>query len=67
MRTNANTMRNRILAAMMMGLGILAAFGASGCDDYVEAGDFWAPSVEPMDFSPYGYDYSMYDLFTADI
>ncbi|MBN2447863.1 MAG: hypothetical protein JXO22_14115 [Phycisphaerae bacterium] len=25
-------------------------------DDYVEAGDFYEPSVQPMDFSPFGYD-----------
>lgn len=51
--------------------GILAAVlglsALTGCDDYVMAGDFYEPSVAPMDFSPYGYDYSMYDLFTSDI
>lgn len=30
-------------------------------------GDFMTPTVEPMDFSPYGYDYDMYDLYTEDI
>jgi len=44
-------------------LGVLA----TGCDDYVAAGDFNEPSVQPADFSPYGYDYDMYDIFTSDI
>ena len=54
----------KVLAALAA-LFILVA--ASGCDDYVAAGDFMTPSVEPADFSPYGYDYDMYDLFTEDI
>lgn len=59
--------RRRILAGLMAVLGLAAVVATSGCDDYVYAGDFLTPSVEPMDFSPYGYDYDMYDIFTEDI
>lgn len=51
-----------VLSAMAMGL-------ASGCDDYgyYGGGGLGGSYVEPMDFSPYGYDYDMYDIFTEDI
>jgi len=52
---------------MMVIVGLVGLAAATGCDDYVEAGDFYEPSVAPADFSPYGYDYDMYDLFTSDI
>lgn len=67
MRTNNNNRRNWVVLVAMIGLGILSCFGAVGCDEYAEAGDFLTPSVAPADFSPYGYDYDMYDLFTSDI
>ncbi|MFH1419682.1 MAG: hypothetical protein ABII12_15520 [Planctomycetota bacterium] len=54
------------LMIVMAAAGVLLTT-ASGCDDYVMPGDFNTPTVEPADFSPYGYDYSMYDLFTEDI
>lgn len=54
------------IALMAMGFCLVAT---SGCDDddFTWPGDFLTPNVEPMDFSPYGYDYDMYDLFTEDI
>ncbi|MCB9853128.1 MAG: hypothetical protein H6819_08530 [Phycisphaerales bacterium] len=53
------------IVLMAMGLSLAAT---SGCDDYYAwPGDFLTPNVEPMDFSPYGYDYDMYDLFTEDL
>ena len=52
---------------IVMAFASLMLFATTGCDDYVEAGDFFTPTVEPMDFSPYGYDYDMYDLYTEDI
>jgi len=48
-------------------LAALLLAGIAGCDDWVQAGDFYTPAVEPADFSPYGYDYDMYDLYTEDI
>jgi len=53
------------LFALIAGIGL--SLVNTGCDqDYVEPyiGD---PSVMPEDFSPYGYDYDMYDIFTEDI
>ncbi len=45
----------------------LLFFAVGGCEeDYVMAGDFMTPTVEPMDFSPYGYDYSLYDVLTEE-
>ncbi len=38
---------------------------AGSRDDSVAAGDFLTPGVAPADFSPYGYDYSMYDILTG--
>lgn len=55
----------RVLAGVLA--AVLSLSVLTGCDDYVMAGDFYEPSVPPMDFSPYGYDYSMYDIFTSDI
>lgn len=47
--------------------GLLACAASTGCDEnYVAAGDFLEPSVQPMDFSPYGYDYSVYDVLTEE-
>lgn len=61
------SIRKSVLAILVLaGMGLMAA-GLCGCDDYVAAGDFYSPTVEPADFSPYGYDYSMYDLFTQDL
>ncbi|MCA9255656.1 MAG: hypothetical protein KDA33_08450 [Phycisphaerales bacterium] len=57
------------LTIVLMAMGLCLA-ATSGCDEYYDyawPGDFLTPSVEPMDFSPYGYDYDMYDLFTEDI
>lgn len=54
------------VALIVCVLGVMA--GTVGCDEgYTYAGDFMTPSVAPADFSPYGYDYDMYDLFTEDI
>ena len=53
---------------LVMVAGMLGLAGAVGCEgDYVYAGDFYEPTVQPMDFSPYGYDYSFYDILTSDI
>jgi len=61
-----NTLRKSGLALVAV-LGFCLA-ATSGCDDeYVWPGDFMTPTVEPADFSPYGYDYDMYDLYTEDI
>ena len=59
--------RSRIGIAILGLVSLVGLAAATGCDDYVYAGDFYEPSVAPMDFSPYGYDYDMYDLFTSDI
>lgn len=61
--TNIKRMGMAMACAGLILLGVLA----TGCDDYVAAGDFYEPSVQPADFSPYGYDYDMYDIFTSDI
>ena len=62
---------NTIRKSMMVGLAavVLCLTVSTGCDyvDYVMPGDFLTPTVEPMDFSPFGYDYDMYDIFTEDI
>lgn len=62
------TKLRNILTIVLVAMGFCLA-ATSGCDDYYYpfAGDFMTPSVEPMDFSPYGYDYDMYDLFTEDL
>lgn len=56
------------LMITLVAVGCCLAF-STGCDyvDYVWPGDFMTPNVEPMDFSPYGYDYDIYDIFTSDI
>jgi len=61
--------KNNGIAALVLCVAALLFCGTStGCDEgYVMPGDFMTPSVEPMDFSPYGYDYDMYDLYTEDI
>lgn len=62
-----SSMTKTVLAVLaVLGMAVTVT-GLCGCDDYVMAGDFYTPTVEPADFSPYGYDYSMYDLFTADL
>lgn len=63
MTTNIKRAATAMACAGLILLGVLA----TGCDDYVAAGDFSEPSVQPADFSPYGYDYDMYDIFTSDI
>ncbi len=60
-----NKIRTSLMMVMAAASLLLAT--ASGCDDYVMAGDFTTPTVQPADFSPYGYDYDMYDLFTEDL
>ncbi len=62
-----NALRKSFL--MMLAVAGCCLTFSTGCDfvDYVMPGDFLTPSVEPMDFSPYGYDYDMYDIFTEDI
>lgn len=58
----------RLVAAAVCAGGLALGVLSAGCDDgYVEAGDMYTPSVEPADFSPYGYDYTMYDIFTSDL
>lgn len=58
----------KLVVAVIVGLmGLLGLGLLSGCDDSGYGGGFGGSYVEPMDFSPYGYDYSMYDLFTSDI
>ncbi len=59
--------RPRFSVGILTASAIILSIAATGCDEYVEAGDFLTPSVQPMDFSPYGYDYDMYDIFTEDI
>jgi len=59
------TQRNRLAALVLVVCGFLGV-AAMGCDGGLGAyggGGY----IEPMDFSPYGYDYSMYDIFTSDI
>ncbi len=63
--TRTNTRKNVVTLVVTIAAIVLGTLG-TGCDDYVEAGDFMTPTVEPMDFSPYGYDYSVYDLLTGD-
>ncbi len=62
-----NALRKSMMVTLVA-VGCCLTF-STGCDlvDYVMPGDFFTPSVEPMDFSPYGYDYDMYDIFTEDI
>ena len=63
-----NIKNNWIVAFVLCVAGLLFCGTSTGCDEeYVMPGDFMTPSVEPADFSPYGYDYIMYDLFTQDI
>ena len=50
----------------MMLMGMMLT-GIVGCDHWMGAGGFYTPTVEAADFSPYGYDYDMYDLYTEDI
>lgn len=50
-----SSIRNRLVAVAVGFAGLLWCGALLGCDDYVEAGDFYTPTVEPMDFSPYGY------------
>ncbi|HSW44809.1 MAG TPA: hypothetical protein VLM89_04495 [Phycisphaerae bacterium] len=50
-----NTIKKMATVGLMLA-GLLGMTGAIGCDDYVAAGDFYEPTVQPMDFSPYGYD-----------
>ena len=59
--------QNWLVTVMMVVVGLIGLAATTGCDEYVEAGDFYGTTVEPADFSPYGYDYDMYDLFTEDI
>ncbi len=61
--------KNNGTAALVLCVAVMLFCAIStGCDEgYVMPGDFMTPSVEPADFSPYGYDYDMYDLFTEDI
>ncbi len=56
------------MTAVLVAAGLCLTV-STGCDyvDYVMPGDFLTPNVAPMDFSPYGYDYDMYDIFTEDI
>ena len=57
----------RAVSTLVFGLALGLAVTLAGCDDgYVAAGDFYTPTVEPMDFSPYGYDYSVYDVLTGE-
>lgn len=75
-RQNNNNGMVKILVCV---LALFAGVMSVGCDELgwvdagdfytpaVGAGDFYEPTVEPADFSPYGYDYTMYDLFTEDI
>ncbi|GMU21091.1 MAG: hypothetical protein AMXMBFR13_11850 [Phycisphaerae bacterium] len=48
----------------LWGASFLGLAALTGCDEYGYGGDYY---VEPMDFSPYGYDYDMYDIFTSDL
>ena len=57
-----------VIAGLILVAGAGTQLPAAGCsEDYIYAGDFLDPTVEPADFSPYGYDYDMYDLYTEDI
>ncbi|MBN2560582.1 MAG: hypothetical protein JXQ75_06600 [Phycisphaerae bacterium] len=59
---------NWIVTLALCLAGVFCCATSTGCDeDYVMPGDFLTPSVEPADFSPFGYDYTMYDIFTEDI
>ena len=62
------TNKNWIVALVLCVAAMLCG-ASTGCDEgyYAMPGDFLTPSVEPADFSPYGYDYDMYDLFTEDL
>lgn len=61
------TKLRNILTIVLVAMGFCLT-ATTGCDDYYAwPGDYLTPNVEPMDFSPYGYDYDMYDLFTEDI
>ena len=74
-QNNTNAVAKILVCALALFVGTMSV----GCDEYgwvdagdfytpdVAAGDFYEPTVEPADFSPYGYDYDMYDIFTEDI
>jgi hypothetical protein len=61
------TAQRTLTTVLVVLAGLFGLIVGTGCDDYVAAGDFYDPYVQPADFSPYGYDYDMYDLFTEDI
>ncbi len=61
-RTSSRLALRMLIAA----IATLIFWGSTGCDDtgYYYGGDVY---VDPMDLSPYGYDYDMYDIFTEDL
>lgn len=58
------TLKRHGIRILIAAASTLILWGTAGCDDgYYGGGGY----VDPLDLSPYGYDYDMYDLFTEDI